>query len=42
MITAMVTIDFLDKHGYHPDRVTVCVRKVATMIGGTTASLKEN
>lgn len=39
MITSMTTIDFLEKYGYDPDRVTICVRKVATVIGGTTASL---
>ena len=39
MITAMTTIDFLEKHGYEADKVIICVRKVATVIGGTTASL---
>ena len=40
MITAMVTIDFLYKFEYHPDRVSFVVRKSPTLIGGTTANLK--
>ena len=40
MITAMVTIDFLNKFNYNPDQITFGVRKASIMISGTTASLK--
>lgn len=40
MITAMSAIDFFVRFNLNPDKVTFPVRKVSTMIGGTTASLK--
>ncbi len=40
MITAMVTMDFLNKYNYDPDQITFSVRKASIMIGGTTALLK--
>lgn len=39
LITSMVTIDFLSKYGYDPNKVTYTVRKSSTMIGGTSAKL---
>ena len=40
MITAMVTVDFLNKYEYNPEKVTYEIRKSSTMIGGTSAKLE--
>ena len=41
MITAITAIDFLSRYQWDPARVKYEVKKTSTLIGGTTAQLKE-